>query len=263
MHLPVSFSSSQAKDFRPDYDSELTTEASVYNFYCQSKGESTMKRSSTYVVFGVGILISMMFLFIAPAETSMKPKPVDGLMDMFENLNELEEAFRANKWNEADKVVKIIMRDYKNMLSELKGSTDPNLINRFGTVLGEFRRTLALKDPEMLEEPFMNIQDLFLDIMDSFDYPHPPVLKILSRWLNESKEYLEADQYDYIADELGEIGHFKDRVLRSVSGGQDLVTTFFEQAEKARQNAEAGAKGKEDLEKTLRDMESLIQRLMK
>jgi hypothetical protein len=197
------------------------------------------------------------------ADAAAKPKPVDGLMEMFENFNELEEEFRENKWDEAQEIIVEIEKDYKSMINELKGKTDAKLIHKFGFVIGNFKKTLAKKDPEELEKPYMMLQDLFLDLMESFDYPHAPVLNVLNRWVDESKEYLESDNYHSIEEEMEEIEHFKERALKQVQGGNESLKDFFEKAEKATQLAEGEEKNKEKLEETLKSMDSILRGLMK
>ena len=222
-----------------------------------------MKKLYIHAVSISSIFICFVLIFIANAGAATKPKPVDGLMHMFDTFNELEEEFRENNWDEAMEIVVKIEKEYKSLINDLKGKTDPKLIHKFGFVIGNFKKTLAKKDPEAIEKPYMMIQDLFLDIIDAFDYPHPPVLNVLNRWVDESKEYLESDNYRDVAEEMEEIEHHKDRALKTVKGDHDLVMDFFEQAEKAQQLAEAEQKDKEKLEATLKRMDSIVLKLMK
>lgn len=163
-----------------------------------------------------------------------KAKPVPGIMGMFTNFNELEESFRGDDWAAAMSTVKKIEKDYKVLVKDLKGTVDGKTIQKFGFLIGSFKKHLSTKDQEAVEKPFLNLQTMFIDIMDNYDYEAPPVLIIVARYIDEAKEALEKNAIDDVGEEMEEIGGFKDRVVKAFTEkgmGKEKIDAFFEMVE--------------------------------
>lgn len=176
-----------------------------------------------------------------PCMAADKAKPVPGVMEMFNNFNELEESFRGDKWDEAIATVQKIENDYKSLVKDLKGTVDGKTIQKFGFLIGSFKKSLESKDQESIEKPFVNLQTMFIDVMNYYDYPAPPVLIILARYIDEAKEALEKGDIDDAGEEMEEIGGFKDRTIaaltdKGVSPGE--TNNFFEMVEQGKSLAE-------------------------
>jgi hypothetical protein len=210
------------------------------------------------------LLIIPAFLIVpAVGSAAAKPRPVKGLMEMFDTFNGLEEEFREENWEEAEEIATKIESDYKTLVNDLKGTVDGKLVHKFGFLIGSFKKQLEKKDAELLEKPYMNLQELFVDIMSYFDYPHPPVFVIINLYLNEAEEYLEKGMFKHVAEEMEEIHHFKDRAVADAkSYGKDSakLEELFGLAEKVE---DMSAKGdKEGLEKTLGNACDIMKELM-
>lgn len=219
-----------------------------------------------HIKTSIVMLLAISTLLIMPAMVSAttKPKPVKGLMEMFETFNGLEEEFRENNWEEAEEVVSKIESDYKALVSQLKGKVDSKLVHKFGFLIGSFKKQLAKKDAELLDKPYMNIQELFLDIMSYFDYPNPPVFIIMNLYLEESEEYFEKGMYKHVAEEMEEIVHFRKRAMSDAqSVGKDLakLEELFELAEKVEEMSEKS--DKESIEKVLNTASHIMKGLIK
>lgn len=174
------------------------------------------------------------FILILPSLAAAKAEPVPGVMEMFNNFNELEESFRSGEWEEAAAKVEKIEQDYKNLVKDLKGAVDGKTIQKFGFLIGSFKNSLASKDKESVEKPFVNLQSMFIEIMDNYDYPAPPVLIILARYLEEAKEAVEKGNLSEAGEELEEISEFKDRASKAFSAqgvSSDQIAEFFEMIE--------------------------------
>ena len=188
-------------------------------------------------------------LIVVPSITFAKPKPVPGVMAMFNNFNELEEGFRSGEWDKATATVSKIEADYKNLVQDLKGTIDGKIIQKFGFLIGSFKKHLESKDSETVEKPFLNLQSMFIDIMDHYDYPSPPVLIIVARYIDEANEALEKNDLGDAGEELEEIGGFKDRVVKAFTEkglSKTNIDEFFEMVEQgegiAEKNDQAGMK---------------------
>lgn len=193
-----------------------------------------------------------------------KEQPLPELMGMFENFNVLEEQFRDGQWDKAIEKVSTIESDYKAMVPKLKGTVSGETIQKFSFLIGGFKKKLAEKESEGLEKPFVNLQSLFLDIMDHYAYPSPPVLLIISRYVGEAKESLEKGNFADVGEEMEEIASFQKRTITAMQeNAMDIAkgNALFEHAEKVEQAAKAG--NKEESEKLLAEMESEVGALVK
>ena len=150
------------------------------------------------------------------------------IMDMFGNFAELETDFRNNEWDNAQKTVYKVQRDYSQMVKSLKGHVDEKLLKDFATRLREFKTQMRQKDADVLEDAYMNIQDLFIDIMEELDYPSPPVLIIIDLYVDESSEYLEKGEVHQVAEEMEEIEYHMKRALEEAKN-RKLDTGKLEQ----------------------------------
>lgn len=203
------------------------------------------------------LALSLALAGVLPA--GAKEKPLPRVMAMFENFNELEENFRSGHWEEAMTVVKKVEADYKILVGEVKGTVEEKTIQKFGFLIASVKKGLGGKNGEELEKPYVNLQTLFLDIMELYDYESPPVLIIVSRYLNEAQEALEKGEFAAAAGELGEIRGFKARSAKAIlgKGGSEAEVKALEELA-ASVEAKAKAKDKPGAEEGLGQMKSMI-----
>jgi hypothetical protein len=197
------------------------------------------------ISLGRSLVLAFFITLLVPGfSLAAKPQPVEELMGMFTTFNELETHIRSNQWDKAQAVLKEVEGDYGRVVEKLKPHVDDKLLHKFGFLMKTLEKRMAMKDPEKTEHPYMNLQAMFIDIMDNFDYPRPPVLLIISLYVDESKEYLERDEYYSISEEMEEIEHFRKRAIGSAkAAGMDTakLKEFFELGERVQ-----GLAGKKD-----------------
>ena len=208
------------------------------------------------------LILSFLFvtcLLILPTLVAAKPQPVPGVMKMFNNFNELEESFRDGEWGEANETVTKIESDYKKLVGELKGVVDGKTLQKFGFLIGSFKKQLASKDKEAVEKPFINLQTMFIDIMDHYNYENPPVLIIIARYVGEAEEALEKGEVDDAGEEMEEISGFKTRAVNAFTEkglSKAEIDEFFEMVEQTEELAEKN--DKEGVEAQLEKLEKIV-----
>jgi len=186
------------------------------------------------------------------------------VMDMFERFNELETEFRDSKWEEAEKKVSEIEAEYIGLVGTLKGTVDAKLLQKFSFLMGSFKKRLAKKSPEEMEEPYMELQNLFVDMMEQLNYPYPPVLMLYSIYVDEAFEYLEKNNFHQIAEEMEEIEFFEGRAIAEVKKAKKndrKLKQFIKLSEKTNKIAEKKNRGA--IERNLKEMKSLITSYLK
>jgi len=175
-----------------------------------------MRRSIVFVL-RVQVFALVALMLMCGTALAEKPKPVKELVGIFDNFNDLETQIRAEKWDEAQRALKDIEIEYKRIIGKLKGTVDDKLLHKFSFHIGSFRKKMESKDPEEVEKPYMNMQEMFVDIMDYYDYPYPPVLQIVELYIEEAKEFLEKNNYRGVEEEMEEIDHFKKRSMKAAA----------------------------------------------
>lgn len=146
-------------------------------------------------------------------QAEAKEKPVEGVWGIFDEFGKFEAQFRHGNWSEAKELLTTIDNDYKKLVGSLKSTVDANTLQKFGFLLPSMQKKVEAKNAEELEKPYALIQGLFLDIMNFYDYPNPPVLILTARYLGYAKEGLAKDSLKDVAEEMGEILSFKPRLL--------------------------------------------------
>jgi len=203
------------------------------------------------------ILCAALLLSSLPAAAAAKPKPVDGLLEMFNEFNELEDAFRENEWDEALKAIKKIEEKYKEMIPKLKSDVDEKVLHKFSFILGSFKKASQKKDSEEVEKPFVMLQKLFIEIMGNYDYPSPPGMIVMNLWINEAKEYLEKGNMKGVEEEMEEIDELKETIEASLNQDQaEKLEELCEIAEKIEKLADD--KDAEAIEKALSEMKGIV-----
>jgi len=208
-------------------------------------------RSLFSALVGLGLVLLCAGLGLA------KEKPVPGVMEMFNNFNELEESFRKAKWDEAMTITKKVEADYLKLVPSLKNTVDAKTIQKFTFLIGSFKKKIEEKDSEAIEKHFVNLQSLFLDIMDLYAYDKPPALLIAARYVGEAAEALEKADFDDVGDEMDEIMGFKDRITKALTGMGGAPQAFFDLVEKVEKKAKA--KDKEGSEAALAELKAFLQ----
>jgi len=194
-----------------------------------------MKRNVTW------ICLLLMLCSWMPAAAAGRPAPVPGVMRMFDAFNELEESTRGGEWDEAIATVKKIEADYRRLVPSLKGTVDGKVLQRFGFLITDFKKKVASKDSEKVEKPFRNLQSIFFDIMDYYEYPAPPVLMVAARNIDEAGEVLARGEVDDAGEEMEEIAGFRPRIEKALAAegvAADKITAFFALVAKGEEQAE-------------------------
>jgi len=215
----------------------------------------------------ITILVVMAGFLMLPG--GLNAKEMSGkeaaVMDMFEEFYELESEFREEKWEEAEQVVAKIEQEYLNLVGTLKGTVDAKLLQKFSFLMGSFKKRLAKRNAEDMEDPYMELQGLFVDMMEQMDYPNPPVLIIYGLYVDEALEFMEKNNFHQVAEEMEEIEFFEDRAIAEAKGANmndRKLKQFIELAEETNELAEK-KKGRETIEKNLKEMKSLISSYLK
>lgn len=212
---------------------------------------------------GRALVLSFIIALLVPVYSlAAKPQPVEELMGIFNHFNELETHIRNNQWDQAQAVLKEVGSDYDKIVEKLKPHVDGKLLHKFDFLMKKLEMRMSLKDPEKTEQPYMNLQEMFIDIMDNFDYPRPPVLLIMALYVKESQEYLKRDVYHSISEEMEEIEHFRKRAIGSAkASGMDTakLKEFFELGESVQ--GLAAKKDKKAAGETLDKMSGILSSL--
>lgn len=182
------------------------------------------------------------------------------VMEMFDNFNELEAQFRNGRWDEAEKIVDKVEADYMGLVGKLKGTVDAKTLQKFSFLMGGFKKTMSRKHAEDMEKPYMQIQTLFVDMMEQLDYPDPPVLMIISLYIKEAVEFLEKGDLHQVAEEMEEIEFFEDRAMDEAKDhNMDVkkLKELFELGEEINELAEKNA-SKSKIGEMLEEMDSIM-----
>lgn len=183
------------------------------------------------------------------------------VMEMFENFNGLETAFRSGKWEEAEKTVGKIESDYMGLVGKLKGTVDAKTLQKFGFLMGGFKKTLSRKNAEDLEKSYMEIQTLFIDMMEQLDYPNPPALMVIGLYIEEAQEFLESNDLHQVAEEMEEIEFFEDRAADEAKEHKMSVKNLKKVAKLGEEVNELAEKNRDKakIEQMLKEMDSLMR----
>lgn len=213
-------------------------------------------------------LVVFLFVFLLicslPLTATAKETPIPGLMDMFTNFNMLEEQFRSDKWDEADTTVKKIDDDYRLLVPDLKGKVEAKQIQKFGFLIKSLKKSIEGRNAETLEKPYMNLQSLFLDLMENFAYTTPPSLIIADLYIEEAMEALEDKHYSFVSEEMEELEDLKSRITETLTaqGAAPAVSQdFFELAETM--EGLISQKNYEEIENNLKKMKELLKPYIK
>ena len=151
-------------------------------------------------IFRILLTLFVALTLSTPGVASSKSKPLPGLMDMFTNFLNLEEQYRSNEWNEATGVVSKIEGDYLSLVGSMKGTVDTKLIQKFGFLIKNLKSKLAAKDLDGTEQSTQLLMDLFFQMMDFYDYPNPPALIVMDRYLHEAHEESEEGHLEHTVE---------------------------------------------------------------
>ena len=75
-------------------------------------------------------------------------------------------------------------------------------------MMADLRRSIKEKDMESAESHYIKIQELFLAIMDNFQYKVPPILSIIDKYITEAEDALKKNNFRRVVSEMDEVGDF-------------------------------------------------------
>lgn len=180
-----------------------------------------MSRRWTCTAFA-GLTASLLLSMVAYA----KPAPVPAVMGLFESLYELEESTRNEKWAEASERVTGIESKYKSLIPEIKGAVPGETITKFSFLLKSLQKAVASKDDDKIEEPMEQVTDLFVVIMDHFEYKEPPILLVLKKQIEEAEESIKGGKFAFAEEEIEEIAEMKERTKKSLAAYKKDTTAL-------------------------------------
>lgn len=194
-------------------------------------------------------------LGLNPAEAKEKPPPE--LYRIFNSFNDLETKIRKERWEESMIALVKIDSEFQKILGLLESQTGLLINKKFHLTQDRLLAFLVKKDAEGSDEPYMQMQKIFLDIMSRYDYPLSPALMVATRYVKEAKAGLKRGDLQEVVEEMEEIIGLKGCILDSLrEKGADDPEGFFEKVEAV---ASSAAGGKKDVaEKGLGELEAYL-----
>lgn len=196
-------------------------------------------------IFRLFIVPALFFTFNAPAAWC-KPPPLSGIFQMFDAFNDLESEFRSEEWEAAEQTILGIQAYYSRLSHELKKGIDNKTVHKFGFLITRLKNKIETRELEAVDDTYMKLQSLFLEIMDQYDYPVPPAIIIYNRYIDEALEGLARGDFLEAAEEMKELVELRDhgdKALEQKAVSTAERNTFFATIE----NAEKAARDKNPL----------------
>jgi len=201
----------------------------------------------------------LFFVLFQPSLVWSKPKPVEGIYKMFDAFNKLETELRDDRWDDSINTINYIQNYYGNLSKILKVTVNEKIVNKFGFHISSLKSKVRGRNLEGIETDYMEMQRLFIDIMDHYEYQVPPAIIILGRYLDEAKEGLEEKEFSETVEEMKEIAGLRSKVERAFSElglSADTIDNFFNTVTKV----EKAANEKNEIEARtgLQELENIL-----
>ncbi|MFC1585856.1 hypothetical protein ACFL5V_09945 [Fibrobacterota bacterium] len=127
-------------------------------------------------------------LFLCSIVLPEKPKAPEDLLSIHICLGELEEAYRADKWREAQSQLIKVRRVYADLLKPLLKAVPKDTVSLFGKIGAGLDKSLKAKDKEKTETNMLELNGIFLVFMQYFSHERPPVLVFIEAQCDEVKK---------------------------------------------------------------------------
>lgn len=200
------------------------------------------------LLFGFGLGLN-------PAAAKEKPPPE--LYRIFNSFNDLETKYRSEKWDESLLALVKVDSDYKAIAVTLQPVVDAEANQEFSRLLATLQKKLARKDAEGAEEPYIEMQKFFLDIMGRYDYPLSPALMVATRYIKKARAELAQGDMKEVAGEMEEIAELQGHIHKALQEKDTVDPDDFFKKVKAVAIAVAGGK-RQEAAKVLRELEGCL-----
>jgi hypothetical protein len=153
------------------------------------------------------LLFTASFIFAANL-VPKKPAPPPHLAVIFDIFFKVEDDFESGNWNAALKATYKVDSTFRKMLPELNKQVLNALLEDFSAALSNLRHSLKNKDMRGAEEKFVEIESLFLTIMDNYEYKISPTMLLIDKYISVAEQALRKKNFGWVAEEMTEIGDF-------------------------------------------------------
>lgn len=184
--------------------------------------------------FMLATFLGVFAVLVTGGVSAAGPPPIPAVWEMFSTYSGIESHIRNGQWDAARDEMKELEKQYILLADQLKPVVDGPTIQKFRFVIGSLKKRMELRDREQAEKPLLMLQNLFLDIMEYYEYPVPPGVMLATLWVQESVEYLEAKNLAGVGEEMAELFGLRPRITdgfkkRNVS--PEDIDMFFATAE--------------------------------
>jgi hypothetical protein len=176
------------------------------------------------------------------AAEKARPKPPPEAVRAFQALEEVEEGLERGEWKRALQASRSLQGLFPSIIGGLPGETDPGIFYRFGYALGKFQGAVLAEDRWESEEYYTDLHQICLQLAGRFDFPVPPGLDCIGRYLVDAERFLAEGRYGEIIFEMKEVGvYFRDLydLLRRLGVEESDLLAFHLQINQVMAAAEA------------------------
>ncbi len=153
------------------------------------------------------LLFTASFIFAANL-VPKKPTPPPHLAAIFDIFFKVEDDFEAGNWKAAIKATDEVDSTFRKILPQLNRQVLNSLLEDFSATMSKLRHSLKSKDLKGAEEQFIKIENLFLTIMDNYEYKISPAMLLIDKYISVTEQALRKKKFGWVAEEMTEIGDF-------------------------------------------------------
>lgn len=158
-------------------------------------------------VYRSAVLV-ILFLVTLPALCLAKPAPPARFEEIFAEFRHVEELVDEGKWAAATKDIDHVIVLFKEMLPELRKTVSADVTTNFGEGMERYRVSLDRKSKEVSEKIYREIKNIFIELVDSFEFKVSPVLRLVDTDLAEVIEQAKEQEFDEMLFEVRELQDF-------------------------------------------------------
>lgn len=155
----------------------------------------------------------LLVVFLSSALVSnalAKPAPPAELTGLLGEFSELEMKFESKQWADALDTLDEVVKEFHEMLPELKESAGSMIVMKFDETLSQnLKKALQNKDESAAEKAYIYSQRILFKIMDAYEYKVHPVLLIMEKYISdEATEAAEKGAFYEVLSEMNELSSF-------------------------------------------------------